>query len=166
MIDEIFTEDSGTPITHEKLIAEGFVYYPETVDKDTLDKKDDPFYYFKGPYRLYEVGDWFYSGTTRIKSMEHLKDHYTEETGRTYTKAPMPEDTPPPDLSAVSPGKRKKIHRIRLVGGPGDGQLLMWPKGMPFFLYQEILPSQRVQGHRYKLKPKTKKVYVYDRPTE
>jgi hypothetical protein len=171
-------EFAGIPLTHEVLREEGFLFKAEELSQEELNAHSDPFYYYKGEFRVYDVAGDFYvkppgreSGTgTRIQTLEALQEAYIDFMGRTYTKYAVVEDTPPPDYEAL-PAKSydaKLIGQIKLVGGPGDGVLTIWPKAASFFIYQTTkVVGGRVmsEGWEYKRKEDDKTVFEYIGPT-
>lgn len=159
----------GTPITRTLLLAEGFIDHVATLTEQQVEDADDPFYFSKGEFRLYDVVDDFYYMGTRIDSMERLRELYQAETGRIYTRHEVLEDTPAPDYHGpvIGPGMLKKgIIKARLKGGPGDGVTVSWPAVASFYIYQEKLPSGRTAGHRYQRPKNRKTIFKYIGPTE
>lgn len=160
-----------TLITSERLKAEGFKYKLDELTEDEAIAHSDPYYFYKGDFKLYDVIDKYHYGAAVVKTMEQLRELYQQETGRLYTKYEVLDDTAAPDLTAadsvyITPVQAKKVQKIKLQGGPGDGKTAIWPRRVGTYLYQETLSSGKTVGHRYVLKKGRKAVYVYVGPTE
>ncbi len=165
----------GTPITREALLAEGFISRAEELPESELEKETDPFYYYKGDFRLYDQLDEFYyvtgqsdTGKTgrRIEDMESLRQVYQHETGRIYTKYEVLTDTTPADLpDARNLTIAKGFRKIKLIGGPAHGKTAVWPAVASFFIYQYVGEGGRTEGAKYQRKPGTKTLFNYAGPT-
>lgn len=162
-------EESKTPITRELLIKEGFIDHVTTLSEAQAEAEDDPFYFNKGKFKLYDVADEFYYMGTRIDTMERLRALYEAETGRIYTKYEVLEDTPAPDYSGpvLGPNAQKRgIIKARLKGGPGNGTTVLWPAVARFYIYQDKQPDGTTAGHRYQRPANRKTTFHYIGPTE
>lgn len=152
-----------TPITKELLLAEGFKDFAASLSEQDLELQDDPFYFFKGDFKLYDVIDAFYYCGVRVSTMEQLRVIYERETGRLYTKYEALDDTAPVELDGVIiPPRLVKdgIIKAKLKGGPGDGKTVAWPAAASFYIYQY---KEGVTTHaaKYQRKKNRKTIFNY-----
>lgn len=168
----------GTPVTIENLLAFGYRDFAAEQSAMMLDMHPDPFYYYKGDFKVYDLGNEFYvnasqerelKGGARVETMEKLAEMYQIHTGRLHTPHQVLEDTAPveptPKPGIVLPLKSPNLIKAKLKGGPGDGEVVAWPKNAAFYIRQ-ITVDGKVEGHRYKRKAGTKKTFLYIGVTE
>ena len=174
VVGEATPQPEGTPVTREALLAEGFKCFYDECTPEQLEKSIDPFFYYKGEFRIYDQLDEFYIVTgsnpdgksgRRVETMERVKTEYEEATGRVYTKYEVLEDTAPIDLDVRAFTISKGFRKIRLHGGPGNGKTAVWPAVASFFIYQYTGENGRTEGARYQRKPGTKLKFMYVGPT-
>lgn len=171
-------EPEGTPVTRESLLFYGYEDHAASLTAEELDKAGDPFYFIKGDFKLYDLGDVFYTdastdpalkGGTKVTTMEQLAVIYEAWTGRVHTiHAPLQDTEPQATPGIVLPLNLTGANLIKakLKGGPGDGMLISWPKMAVFYLLQVKTPTGKQEGHRYKRKAGTKKTFLYIGPVQ
>jgi hypothetical protein len=177
LVDNSPAETEGTPVTRESLLLYGYTDYAASLAPEELEKEADPFYYIKGTFKLFDLGSGFYTdastepglrGGARVHTMEQLAEVYEAWTGRLHTVHIPLEDTAPvlqAGLVLPSNPKSSNLIKIKLQGGPGDGQIIFWPKQASFYLLQSSYKG-KTEGHRYQRKPRCKKIFVYVGPTQ
>lgn len=175
---EVQQEFAGVPLTAEVLVAEGFRYKAEELSTEELNAHNDPFYYYKGEFRVYEVMEDFYIKTpgketgvgTKVQTLEALQEAYISFMGRPYKKEILVEDTLPPDYEAPPAQTNSKLAMVEIIleGGPGDGVKVLWPKVASFFIFQttKIVGSRMMpEGWEYKRKKDNPLIFEYSGPT-
>lgn len=167
----------GEPVTRESLLFYGYTDYAASLTPEELDRSSDPFYFIKGNFKLYDLGDGFYTdasqeaglkGGTKVLTMEQLAVIYEGHTNRVHTIYTPLEDTTPefkPGVVLPLNAKNQNLIKAKLKGGPGDGEVIMWPKHASFYLLQSTFKG-KTEGHRYQRKPGTKKTFIYIGPVQ
>lgn len=170
----------GTTLTHDVLKAEGFRYKLDELEGDDLSKHPDPFYYYKGEFRIYDVMDDFYIRTPgvagagmRVQSLEALQEAYIDFMGRRYSKEEIPEDSEVPNYDdahkALQGMQGEDYTKIKLIGGPGNGKTIIWPAFANAFVYQtsEVVGGRTIKhGFKYEKRKGRKTMYDYVGPTD
>jgi hypothetical protein len=162
------TEEVFTPITVAALLADGFVYKFDEIRLAGADpdEHDDPYYYYKGEFRVYDVIQDFYVHGHRITSMEKIRELYEAETGRRFNTFYVPEDTAPAEVNFTGTVDKNRFVKAKLRGGPGEGLTVKWPLNMPAFIYQTKSADGVTESFRYLRKKRTKGVFQYAGPVQ
>lgn len=155
-----------TLITKEWLTANGYLYKAEELTPEELEEHPDPFYYFKGEFRIYDVIDKFYVDGVAVDTTERLAYLYERYTGRIHSTATVLEDTIAPELKPVIGPVKVGFVKAKLRGGPGDGITVKWPVVSAFFIYQTRNERGQQEGFRYRRKDGTKTIFLYAGPVQ
>lgn len=178
------TETADCPksdITKKRLLKEGFIYRAKELSQEFLqqhltdeqikllsprerDDFRDPFYFYKGNFRIYDVVKEFYlANGAKIFTMAQVRKCYEEYTGNPYQDHFVPADTDPVNVeyTGSAEGLSKGIQKISLRGGPGDGLTLLWPKVANFYIHQVLDEKGKSEIHRYVRKEGARSVYDY-----
>lgn len=175
---DIQQEFAGTPLTHEIMRQEGFLYKLDELTSEQVDDHSDPFYYYKGEFRVYDVMDEFYirpfgrehiATGTRVQTLEALQEAYIDFIGRSYTKNIVVEDTPIPTYEDLPSNVKVPAGfvKAKLMGGPGAGMVIKWPAVATFFIYQteETIGNRKVKSSwQYKKRKNCKTLFDYVGP--
>lgn len=150
----------GTPLTREILTDLGFTWKLGELTAEEIEAHDDPFYWYKGPVKVYEVIDDFYVSESKVQTKEQLILMYEDISNRELTKEPTPEDTEPADLTTVKLVRAGMV-KARMRGGPGDGKTFIYPKGLHFFIHQVKDATGSTHAHKYARKKGTKTIFEH-----
>lgn len=155
-------------LTREQLITEGFLYQFDLMVAagEDPDKHDDPYYYFKGEFRIYDVVEDFYYQGAKVYTLEQVKELYEAETGRIYVPTIVLADTSVPDYTYNKKVDPDKFLKAKLRGGPGDGLTVKWPRGLTFFVYEMVNDKGKKESFRYRRKLGAKYVFLYAGPLQ
>lgn len=168
---EIQTGITQTPLSKELLLSEGFIYkfdelIAQGVDLESPDAPEDPYYFYKGDFRIYDVIEDFYYNGGKVTTLEEIKALYEAETNRIYVPTVVLEDTAP--VSVLHTGKvdKSRFVKAKLTGGPGEGITVKWPRGLAFFVYQVKNDNGKTESFRYRRKAGTKTKFLYAGPLQ
>jgi hypothetical protein len=168
MHDIILPAEPVCTLTRDQLLAEGFIYQFDamTASGQDPDEHDDPYYYFKGDFKIYDVIEDFYYRGGKVYTLEQVKALYEAETGRNYTPSIVLPDSEVPDYKFTGKTDAKKFVKAKLHGGPGDGLTVAWPRGVMFFVFEHKTDNGKKEAFRYRRKDGTKSVFLYAGPLQ
>lgn len=154
-------ENRIVELTPEILTELGFRWKLDELSEEEIEKADDPFYWYKGEAKIFEVINDFYTAEGgKLFTPDQVKAYYEEVTGRQYTAHPMPEDTVPTDLPVNPKAIGANLIKGRMKDGPGKGKVFLYPKGCPFFVYQ-VKEGGKTAAYKYQKKRGTKTIFLY-----
>lgn len=164
-------EDMTAPVrtlTHDQLKENGFIYQYEALKAtgENPDDYDDPYYYFKGAFRLYDVIDDFYYKGGKVYTLDQVKELYEAETGNNYVPTIVLPDSEVPNYAFTGKTDKKKFVKAKLQGGPGAGLTIKWPRGVMFFVFEMKTDTGKKECFRYRRKDGTKSVFLYAGPLQ